>query len=239
MPTNDSAVPSTKLLIFTRTGAIAGTRQAIPLAASIFLVGTVFGVLARHAGLTLTETLLMSAIVFAGASQFVAIGLWAMPMPIVAIILTTLVVNLRHILLSAALRAWFEGLSRLRAYGSLFFMVDESWALTIRHVRAGGRDRAFLFGAGFLMYGAWFTGSATGYLAGAAIGDLSRWGLDFAITAVFTALLIGMWRGKTDLWPWTVSGAVAIATWHFLPGTWYILCGAVAGSVTGALTSDA
>ena len=238
MPSSESADAQLQPLTFTRAGALAGARQAIPLAASVFLVGTVFGVLARHAGLTLLEALSMSAIVFAGASQFVAIGLWTLPIPIVAIILTTLIVNLRHILLGAALRPWFRNLSNLRVYGSLFFMVDESWALTMGQVRAGARDRAFLMGAGSLMYVSWFAATATGYIAGAAIGDLSRWGLDFAITAVFTALLIGMWRERSDVWPWLVSAAVAIATWRLLPGTWYILCGSLAGVVTGAVLDD-
>ncbi len=223
---------------FTRSGAIAGARQGLPLAASIFLVGMVFGVLARHAGLTLAETLLMSGIVFAGASQFVALGLWALPIPIAAIVFTTLIVNLRHVLLSAALRPWFRDLPLLRTYGSLFFMVDESWALTMGQVRAGAQDRAFLLGAGSLMYLAWVSSAGTGYLAGSAMGDLSRWGLDFAITAIFTALLIGMWRGRADLWPWLVSATVAVITWRLLPGTWYIVCGAVSGTVTGALIDD-
>ena len=235
----ESADAHPQVLTFTRAGALAGVQRAVPLAVSIFLVGTVYGVLARHAAMTLPETLLMSAIVFAGASQFVAVGLWTMPIPIAAIVATTLIVNLRHVLLGAALRSWFRDLSPWRAYGSLFFMVDESWALTVRRMRAGETDRAFLIGAGSLMYGSWLSASATGYLAGTAIGDLSRWGLDFAITAVFAALLVGMWRGRSDLLPWTVSAGVSIMAWRLLPGTWYILCGAVAGSLTGAFTRDA
>ena len=239
MPVPERADAHSHVLTFTRAGALAGVQQAIPLALSIFLVGTVYGVLARHAAMTLPETLLMSAVVFAGASQFVAIGLWALPIPVAAIIATTLVVNLRHVLLGAALRSWFRDLSPWRVYASLFFMVDESWALTVRRMRAGETDRAFLIGAGSLMYGSWLSASATGYLAGTAIGDLSRLGLDFAITAVFTALLVGMWRGRTDLVPWLVSAGVSIVAWRLLPGTWYILCGAVAGSATGALFRDA
>jgi len=238
VPTIQSVDAPPEPPIFTRSGAIAGARQGLPLAASIFLVGMVFGVLARHAGLTLAETLLMSFIVFAGASQFVAIGLWAFPIPVAAIVLTTFIVNLRHVLLSAALRPWFRDVSRLRTYGSLFFMVDESWALTMGQVRAGAQDRAFLIGAGLLMYLAWVSSTGVGYLAGSAMGDLSRWGLDFAITAVFAALLVGMWRGRSDLWPWLVSATVAVITWRLLPGTWYIVCGAVSGTVTGALIND-
>ncbi|HEX6508614.1 MAG TPA: AzlC family ABC transporter permease [Chloroflexota bacterium] len=233
--TTDAPPASPEAPTFTVAGARAGARRALPLAVSIYLVGTVFGVLARHAGLTLPESLLMSGFVFAGASQFIAVGLWALPVPAAAIIFTTLIVNLRHVLMGAALRSWFAGLSPRKIYGSLFFMVDESWALTIREIAAGGQDRSFLLGAGLLMYGAWLTGTTTGHLAGAAIGNLSRWGLDFAITAVFTALLVGLWRGRADLWPWAISAAVAIAAWHWLPGTWYIVLGAVAGSLVGAI----
>jgi 4-azaleucine resistance transporter AzlC len=205
------------------------------VALSILLVGTVFGVLARHTGLTLAEVLLMSALVFAGASQFVAVGLWVIPIPIAAIVFTTLIVNLRHVLMGAALRPWFEGLSPRRVYGSLFFMVDESWALAMREIAADGRDRAYLIGAGVPMYVGWLAGTVTGFTAGALFTDLSRRGLDFAITAVFIALLVGLWRGRGDLPPWLVSAAVAVAAWHWLPGTWYIVLGAVAGSLVGAL----
>jgi predicted branched-subunit amino acid permease len=47
-----------------------------------------------------------------------------------------------------------------------------------------------------------------------------------------------MWRERSDIWPWLVSAAVAIATWRLLPGTWYILCGSLAGVMTGAVIDD-
>src|SRR5690242_2303149 len=110
---------------FTRTGILRGVRQTLPLAVSALVVGGVFGVLARQAGLSLPESSLMSALVFAGASQFVALGLWTGPLPVVTIVLTTLIVNLRHLLLGAALRPHFSRLSPLKTYGSAFFLVDE------------------------------------------------------------------------------------------------------------------
>jgi len=75
-------------------------------------------------------------------------------------------------------------------------------------------------------------------MLGGAIGDPTRLGLDFAFTAVFIALLAGLWRGKGDLLPWIVAAAVAIAGAHLLPGKWYILLGAVAGSLVGAWRYD-
>jgi predicted branched-subunit amino acid permease len=63
----------------------------------------------------------------------------------------------------------------------------------------------------------------------------AHWGLDFAFVAVFVALLAGMWKGKGDLLPWAAAAAVAVAAAHWLPGEWYIILGALAGSLTGAL----
>jgi predicted branched-subunit amino acid permease len=96
---------------FTRAGLAVGVRRTLPIALGDFAFGLVFGVVARQAGLSLSESVLMSGLVFAGAAQFIAIGLWTAPLPIVSLIVTTLVVNLRHLLMGAALRPWFARLS--------------------------------------------------------------------------------------------------------------------------------
>jgi 4-azaleucine resistance transporter AzlC len=220
---------------FTQTGFWRGMRQTLPLAVSAFVVGGVFGVLARQAGLGLAESSLMSALVFAGASQFVALGLWTGSLPVFTIVLTTLVVNLRHLLLGAALRPHFARLAPLKTYGSIFFLVDESWALTIREFASGKRDAAFLLGSGLLMFVAWVGGTVAGQLVGATLPPDIRIGLDFAFTAVFLALIVGMWKGKMSLVPWVVAAGVAVVAAHWLPGQWYILLGALAGSIVGAV----
>ena len=118
---------------FTRAGLAVGVRRTLPIALGDFAFGIVFGVVARQAGLSLSESVLMSGMVFAGAAQFIAIGLWTAPLPIVSLIVTTLVVNLRHLLMGAALRPWFARLAPGKAYGSLFFLTDETWALLAKH----------------------------------------------------------------------------------------------------------
>ena len=126
-------------MTFTLSGALLGARRAIPVAISAFTVGLVFGILARQAKLSIVQALLMSSLVFAGASQFVALSLWTVvPLPVITIILTTFVVNMRHLLMGAALRPWFSRLSPSKVYTSVFFMVDESWALLCsRRTRRG------------------------------------------------------------------------------------------------------
>lgn len=222
-------------IVFTRRGVLAGARACLPIALGAGVYGVVFGILARQTGMSLAEALLMSAIVFAGASQLVALGLWVTPLPVGALILTTLIVNLRHVLMGASLQPWLARLPRKRVYASLFFMTDESWALTLGSLTAGGGDGAFLLGSGLTLYLFWGAATTIGELASGLVSDPAQWGLDFAFTAVFLALLVGLWRGKSDLLPWIVAAVVAVAAAYWLPGKWYILLGGLAGSLIGAL----
>ena len=220
---------------FTLAGALAGARKCLPVAISGSVIGIVFGTLAGQAGLGAGEAALMSVLVFSGAAQFVVLGLWASPLPLATIALTTLVVGLRHVLMGAALGPVFSKLPPLKAYGSVFFMADENWALTMGEFSKGRRDGAFLLGGGLLMFLAWSGSTFVGGAFGGAVEDPARWGLDFAFTAVFLALISGMWKGRSNLLPWTVAAAVAVAAHHWLPGQWYILLGGLSGSLAGAM----
>jgi 4-azaleucine resistance transporter AzlC len=220
---------------FTLAGALAGARKCLPVAISGSVIGIVFGTLAGQAGLGAGEAALMSVLVFSGAAQFVVLGLWASPLPLATIALTTLVVGLRHVLMGAALGPVFSKLPPLKAYGSVFFMADENWALTMGEFAKGRRDGAFLLGGGLLMFFAWSGSTFVGGAFGGAVEDPARWGLDFAFTAVFLALISGMWKGRSNLLPWTVAAAVAVAAHHWLPGQWYILLGGLSGSLAGAV----
>lgn len=222
-------------MAFTRAGLRDGIRGTLPLALNSLAGGIVFGVLARQAGMGLAEVGLMSGLVCAGAAQFVVVGLWSPPLPVGGIILATAIVNLRHLLLGASLRPWLERLPAHQAYGPLFFLSDESWALTLRRFTGGGRDAAYLLGSGLTMSVAWLVGCLTGRAGGSWLADPARWGLDFAFTAVFLTLLVGRWRGRADLLPWVVAALVALAAQRWLPGQWYILLGALAGSGVGAV----
>jgi 4-azaleucine resistance transporter AzlC len=221
-------------LPFTRAGLFLGARCSVPVALSAGAYGIVFGVLSRQVGLSLGEATLMSGMVFAGSAQLVALGIWATPLPAVALVVTTLIVNLRHLLMGAALRPCMATVPRFRRYLSLFFMTDETWALTLRASQQEGFDGAFLLGSGLTLFTAWVGATILGHSVGAVIGDPAQWGLDFAGPAVFTALLTARWKGRADLIPWLTAAAVAVLVHDLVPGTWYILVGGLAGSATGA-----
>ncbi|HEX8220832.1 MAG TPA: AzlC family ABC transporter permease [Chloroflexia bacterium] len=222
---------------FTRRGLVQGAVKMLPIALVDVPFAIVLGVLARQAGLSTLEIMLMSMLVFAGASQLIAVGLWASPVPVLTIVLTTLIVNVRHLLMGAALRPWFSRLGPLKTYASAHFITDESWALAMREFKNGGRDAAFLLGGGLALFVLWVGGTGIGHLLGAGISaqDLITWGLDFVVTAVFVALAVSLWRGKADLLPWIVAAGVSFGAYLLLPGTrWYILLGGLAGSILGA-----
>lgn len=231
-PHSDAAVS------FSARGLLRGGKRALPLVLSVGAYGLVFGVLARQAGISVGEAVLMSGLVFAGSAQVIALGMWATPLPVVSLILTTLVVNLRHLLMGAVLHPRLGRLSAPRLYGSLFFLTDESWALSIGAYEQGERDGAFLLGSGLALHGAWVGSTAAGYLAGAAVGNPAVWGLDFAFVAVFASLLTGLYRGRQELGPWAVAAAVAVVGHRALPGAWYILLAALAGTIVGVLRDE-
>ena len=214
-------------------------KSALPLALGVASYGLVFGILARQAGLDLGQGLFMSLWVFAGSSQFIALEMWNGVVPVTALIVTTLVVNLRHLLMGAALAPRLNRLSPAKRLLTVFFVADENWALTMSRTTGkpdpdGNLTFAWLVGGGIVMYSGWVGSTLVGFCFGSFVQDPARWGLDFAFTAAFIALLTGFWRGKSDLLPWAVAAAVALACHHWLPGKWYILAGGLAGSLAGA-----
>ncbi|RYE45845.1 MAG: branched-chain amino acid ABC transporter permease [Hyphomicrobiales bacterium] len=208
----------------------------LPVAVSIAAYGVVWGVLAGQAGLSVIEVALMSGLVFAGASQFVALDMWTpVDLPVLSIVIAAGIVNLRMLLMSATLRPLVGHLSLPRQLGAMFFVSDEQWAMTMAEVRKGTGSVAFLLGTGVLSWFAWMGSTLCGRVLGAFIDDPTRYGLDFAFTATFLALLLGMWRGRGDLVPWIVGALAAILTSKLIEGNWYIIVGGLVGSFAGAL----
>lgn len=223
-------------VVFTPVGLRRGAMAALPLTLGMIPFGVVCGITQQAAGFSLAETVLMAGLVYAGAAQLVALAAWTHPASVVAATFAALVVNLRLALMGPVLAPWLDRLHGWRVWFSLFTMVDPSWALSVREISAGRRDAAFLLGAGLVMWVGWMATSVAGHLLGAAIQPPPGHPIFFAALAVFVALLVNLWRGKADVLPWLVAGVVALATARLLPGTaWYMLTGALAGSLAGAL----
>ncbi|MEJ2119868.1 MAG: AzlC family ABC transporter permease [Alphaproteobacteria bacterium] len=230
-----STTPSAASPDSVRAQMLAGAGQALPVVAGVAVYGTVWGTLAVQAGLSPLEVVLMSGLVFSGAAQFVAIDLWSSPLAVGTIAFATLLVGLRHVLMSASMEAVMRGIPPRRAYGALFFMVDEAWALSLRRVGQGGFTIAFYAGLCGFLYVSWLTTTLVGALLGRLVADPARYGFDVVFTAIFVVLIVGLWQGKRDLPSWAASALAAVACHHWVPGNWYIFVGGAAGMLTAIL----
>ncbi|MEJ7763246.1 MAG: AzlC family ABC transporter permease [Thermomicrobiales bacterium] len=217
-----------------RAGCLAGAKAALPLLPGSVVIGVVFGVLSREVGMSGLQAIVMSVLVSAGAAQFIALDLWAPHVPVVGLVVTTLVVNLRNLLIGASLQPWLGPLRGWRRAVTMHFLTDESWALTEVARRRGQGDAAFLIGSGLTVYVGWVVGTAAGHGLGSRLGGLESWDVGFIFTAFFAALLVGVTRGRSDLVPYAVAAVVAVVAQRTLGGTWYILAGGIAGSLAGA-----
>ncbi|AFZ72294.1 AzlC family ABC transporter permease [Natronobacterium gregoryi] len=219
-------------------GVRVGFLTCLPVALGVGGYGIAFGVLANQAGLSVAEATLMSGVVLAGASQIVAIELWADPIPAATIVATVFAINLRYSLMGAALQPWFKQLSSRKVYGSLFFMADENWALTMRDLRSGSGRGAFLLGGGIAIWVFWVGATLVGAVAGGVVGDPTRYGTDFILVAVFVALAAELWEGRPSLVPWLVAFGTSLLAAQYLPGRWYILLGGLVAAGVEVIRYD-
>lgn len=219
----------------TLSGMLRGARAIAPVAAFVIPFGAAFGLAALQAGVSDWGAVLMSAIAWAGASQFVALDFWSMPVAWTAMLLAVFAVNSRNILMAAALYPWLKDLSRAQRHAIAFVIGDPNFALAMQAHERGEREVGLLVGAGLLLWLCWWLGTALGVLAGDLLQDPARYGLDAVMLVFFAVMLTGMWKGRVVALPWAVAAAASLAALWLLPENWHVLAGALAGGLAGAL----
>lgn len=222
-------------------GCVQGAYLCIPVFPSVIALGAVFGAVAAQKGLTFLETVLMNSIVFAGASQFVAMEIYRDPLnwaTILAMVGATAAVNMRMLLIGASLRPWLGQVPAHKTYPALFFLTDLNWLLSISEYEKGTRDWGIYLGSGLLTWAVWSVSIIPGYFAGSLISDQKAFGLDVILPAFFAALLVPLWKGKRQSVSWSIAGVVAIGTWLLVGGYWSIFTGAIAGALAGAFYDE-
>lgn len=220
-----------------RSDFLSGFRDNLPVAASAMAYGSVLGVLASQKGLTWLDMVYMNTAVFAGAAQFVMVDMWSEKLPVFEMAIAVLVINLRYLLIGASLSFLFEGRKLREKVLFMHLVADENWAVTMARSRVSKVTPYFLLGGGVCCYMAWSGGTLAGLLGGASISNPESYALDYAFTAVFTALALGLWRGGKDVLPWVAAGVLALVTEKLFPGKWYIVAGGLGGAVTAVFTA--
>lgn len=219
----------------------AGMIGMLPLLPGLFAFGMAFGTVAARKGLTLGETVLMNATVYAGMAQMIVMESWPEQLTlaaIAAIALITAMVCLRFLLIGASLRPWLGGEPATRVYPTLYLLTEPNWIRTLRYRSEGGSDPAFLLGSGVIVWAAWVLAPIPGYWLGSSVADPQKFGLDLVMPAFFTAMLVPLWQGRRRAIGWAVAAAVAVFTDMTVGGVWFVFTGSVAGAVAGGFIAD-
>lgn len=183
---------------FDRPAWIDGVVRAVPIVLGYIPIGFAYGVLAQQAGLSVTNTLLMSVMVYAGSSQLVAVGLFAQGTPALSIVITTFIVNLRHMLFSAALSPYLKqwGKGALAAFA--YELTDETFALHSVLFSRKVPPKSTVLAINVTAQLSWILGTGLGIVAGRYVTDVRPLALDFTLPAMFIALLVIQLRDRVD-----------------------------------------
>jgi len=215
----------------------SGVRDEVPLIFGVAPFGLVFGVLGLESGLTPWQTILMSSILFGGASQIVFAQLWAAGVPPLVVGGSVSVINMRHILYSASIAAYLRHLPLRWRILLGYLLTDEAYAISIRrfqHDPPGPNQHFHLLGSGMLLWTSWQFSTIFGVLVGGTIPD--SWSLSFAIPLTFIAVVAPILKTRADLAAVITAGTIAIIG-QPLPWNSWLIIAAICGILAGWLVS--
>jgi 4-azaleucine resistance transporter AzlC len=211
-----------------------GIIGAWPVCLGYVAIGLAFGVISQKAGFSPVEIGLMSLLVYAGSSQFIAVSMLSAGAGIVSIIATTFVINLRHMLMSSSLSMFMHNLDTgklsLFAYG----VTDESFALNAAKFRQGNWDwkRALVLNHATNL--TWIISTVAGGFSGQFI-PTGTLGIDYALSAMFICLLVFQFRGSIYVIVSIIAGILAVALSLIIPGNTYIVISSIIAATLGVV----
>ena len=215
-----------------------GARAGLPVVLSFIPVGIAYGLMAVGAGYTPGETVFMSVAVFAGASQMMSTGMYAQGAGIVAIILATFVLNLRHLIMSTCVINRIKSEKMGRKLLCAFGVTDETFAIftTEEEERA---TIPFFIGLALVSYLSWVAGSAVGAFASDFLPEILTASFGVAMYAMFVGLIVPDLRGN-----WSLALLVVIAAAFsclfslFMDQSWATVCATIAAAFAGVFFVD-
>ncbi|MBO0450493.1 AzlC family ABC transporter permease [Enterococcus sp. MJM12] len=223
-----------------------GVKACVPTMLGYIGIGFAAGVVEKGVGLSLLEILLLSLFVYAGSGQFIICGLLAIQAPISTIILTVFLVNSRHFLMSLSVTSYFKPYSILNNIGIGTLLTDESYGvLTTALQEKRPLTAKWMHGLNVAAYLTWTLANVCGGLLGQFIPDPNRFGLDFALTAMFLGLClfqIELPLKKRTKQTLQVLASVVIALVLFMRFTSAeiaVIAATLIGCLVGTVTHDA
>ena len=170
---------------------LQGIKDCLPTLFGYISIGFAFGVVGIASGLNILEVFLLSVFVYAGSAQFIFCSLYVVGAPATAIIVTVFIVNLRHLLMSFSLAPYFTRYSILRNIGFGTLMTDETFGVAVvKGAKQNSLGGKWMDGLNITAYAVWIFSCTVGGLFGQYFPNPERWGLDYALVAMFIALLV-------------------------------------------------
>jgi predicted branched-subunit amino acid permease len=215
----------------------SGVRDEVPLIFGVAPFGLVFGVLGIESGLTPLQTIMLSSILFGGASQIVFVQLWAAGVPALIVGGSVCVINVRHLLYSASVAAYLRPLPLRWRILLGYLLTDEAYAISIkrfRHEPPGPNQHFHLLGSGMLLWTSWQFATIFGVLVGGTIPE--SWSLSFAIPLTFIAVVAPILKTRADLAAVITAASISIIG-QPLPWNSWLIIAAIGGILAGWLVS--
>jgi predicted branched-subunit amino acid permease len=207
----------------------------LPLWLGVVPFAIAFAVLARTSGLSTFETGALSLFVFAGSAQLAFVNLAKDGSGGAAILVTVLLLNLRHVLYGLSLNAHLPARTRPPRSILAAGMTDESYGLTIRAFRSGQGSDGFFFGANLSLLVSFTTATLIGVLLGSRLPDPGRLGLHVVFPLSFLALLLPLLRTRLDVTVAIIAGSLALSTSKWFSGGVVVLVATLAGATIGTI----
>ncbi|PYF84726.1 4-azaleucine resistance transporter AzlC [Marinomonas alcarazii] len=218
-----------------------GSVASIPMIIGGIPFGLLFGSLASSYGLSPWFAIAMSAFVFAGSAQFVALGLIALQAPIWVIVSTTFIVNLRHLLYAADMVKFVKHLPMSMRIIMGFGLIDETYAAVRPMYEVGSANEKnghkVYIGSFLSFYVMWNMTTILGVLSGELIPGMSEWGLEFAMVATFIGIITPYLKHKA-FWLCLLSAGASSIILFDLPNNLGLLVSAIIGVVMGFVSDS-
>jgi 4-azaleucine resistance transporter AzlC len=213
---------------------LSGGKATLPLVLGAIPFALLFGTLAPNSGLSALATIAMSVLVFAGSAQFIVLALIAVQAPLEVILLTTFVVNLRHLLYATALTQYVKHLPLAWRALLAFGLTDESFVNMSQRYQQADKINAHYFYLGSIscFYSVWVTFTILGLILGSLIPDMSSWGLEFAMSVTFIAMVVPYMNNKAMISA-IICAAVSSLAFANLPNKLGLIISALIGVAVG------
>ncbi|MGI9895604.1 AzlC family ABC transporter permease [Vibrio natriegens] len=226
--------PSSTLHEFTRMDVWSGFTQLLPLSIFVVIFGLAFGVAAVQTGLDAFPTLLMSGLVFAGASQFATLEMWGTEVPLIPVLITVFAINARHLLMGATLYPWLRQLPPAKRYGVMLVASDANWAMAMNAFAKKEPGLGLLVGGGLALWGFWIVGTWMGIYFGGAIKDPVSLGLDMVMGCFLLSMVVVGPKNLRIFAIWGAAAGSSLLAYWYLPENSHVVVGAFAGGILGA-----